>query len=113
MRLLGKKILTKLQSKNRGNRKLCKAIDDLIADLEKLNLAESSLEDLRPDADKVHSDGFYFFNIHIHRTLILIELDDEGEATVVWADSHDEYERTFKNNKATIEKWLRNKGYIE
>lgn len=46
-------------------------------------------------------------------TLILIELDDEGEATVVWADSHDEYERTFKNNKATIEKWLRNKGYIE
>lgn len=91
---------------------MCDAIDQLIVDLEQIGPAENDLMDVRPDADKVHSDGFYFFNIHIHRTLILIELDDEGEATVVWADSHDEYERTFKNNRATIERWLRNKGYI-
>jgi hypothetical protein len=42
----------------------------------------------------------------------LIELDDEGEATIVWAGTHQEYEATFKNNKITIEKWLRQKGYI-
>jgi mRNA interferase HigB len=66
----------------------------------------------RPDADQVHSGGFYFFNIHIHRTLILLELDDEGIADVVWAGTHGEYEATFKNNKSVISKWLRNKGLI-
>jgi hypothetical protein len=61
----------------------------------------------------VHVDGFYFFDIHIHRTLILVEIDEEGEATIVWAGTHQEYETTFKNNKSTIEKWLRKNGYIE
>lgn len=42
----------------------------------------------------------------------MIELE-EGEATFVWAGTHQEYEKTFKNNKATIEKWLRNKNYID
>lgn len=65
------------------------------------------------DADRVHTDGFYFFDINIHRTLILIEFDDDGEATIIWAGTHQEYESTFKNNKPTIEKWLRNKGYIK
>jgi hypothetical protein len=35
-----------------------------------------------------------------------------GCTTVTWAGSHDEYELTFKNNKNTIEKWLRRNGYI-
>lgn len=43
----------------------------------------------------------------------MIEYDDEGEVTIVWAGTHQEYEREFKNNKSTIEKWLRSKGYIE
>ena len=55
----------------------------------------------------------YFFDIHIHRTLILIEFDDRGEATVVWTGTHQEYEAIFKNNKNTIEKWLRAQGLIE
>jgi hypothetical protein len=42
----------------------------------------------------------------------MIEMDAEGEATVVWAGTHREYEETFKNNKDTIEKWLRKRGYI-
>ncbi|XJR89516.1 hypothetical protein ACH34E_01525 [Elizabethkingia anophelis] len=45
--------------------------------------------------------------------MILIEFDDQGEATIVWAGTHKEYETIFKNNKATIEKWLRSKGYID
>lgn len=61
----------------------------------------------------MHSNGFYFFDINIHRILILIELDDDGEATIVWAGTHQEYEAIFKNNKLTIEKWLRKRGYIK
>lgn len=112
MRILGKKTLLKVKKKNIGNKKLCAEIDQLIIDLETFNPGEKSLYDIRSDADCVHSDGFYFFDIHIHRTLILIELDDEGEATIVWAGTHQEYEATFKNNKSTIEKWLRKNGYI-
>lgn len=44
--------------------------------------------------------------------MVLIELGVEGEATVVWAGSHDDYESTFKNNRDTIEKWLRNNEWI-
>lgn len=113
MRVTGIKILVKLKSKNIGNKKLCDAIDQLIEDLEQLDPGTATIVETRKDADCVHSDGFYFFNIHIHRTLILVEYDEEGEATIIWAGSHDDYERTFKNNKPTIERWLRSKGHID
>ncbi|MGB1450520.1 MAG: type II toxin-antitoxin system HigB family toxin [Marinirhabdus sp.] len=73
---------------------------------------EEEIKKTRKDADCVHNDGFYFFNINIHRTLILVEFDDAGEATVVWAGTHREYETVFKNNKNTIKKWLKSKEYI-
>lgn len=85
----------------------------MIEDLEKFDPKQSVLTEIRKDADCVHSDGFYFFDINIHRTLILVELDDDGEATIIWAGTHQEYERVFKNNKSTIEKWLRDKNHIE
>ncbi|TDW48562.1 RelE-like HigB toxin of type II HigAB toxin-antitoxin system [Flavobacterium sp. 270] len=113
MRIIGKKIIVKVKIKNLGNKKLCDAIDKLISDLENFNPGKEKLIEIRSDADCVHSEGFYFFNINIHRTLILLEFDDEGEATIVWAGTHQEYETIFKNNKTTIEKWLRKKGYIE
>ncbi|MEO7176323.1 MAG: hypothetical protein ABI002_11070 [Saprospiraceae bacterium] len=52
------------------------------------------------------------FNIHVHRVLILIEFAFEGEATVIWYGSHDEYKTNFKNNKTTIKKWLKAHGFI-
>lgn len=113
MRIIGKKTILKIKKKNIGNKKLCTEIDKLITDLEKFNPNEENMNDIRNDADCVHSDGFYFFDIHIHRTLILIELDDDGEATIVWAGTHQEYETIFKNTKSTIEKWLRKNGYIK
>lgn len=113
MRILGKKILIKLKKKNKGNRPLCDEIDKLLAVLEKFDPKVTKLTDVRNDADCVHDDGFYFFNINVHRSFILMDFDDEGEATIIWAGSHDDYERIFKNNKSTIEKWLRNKGYIK
>jgi len=65
----------------------------------------------RPDADCVHNDGFYFFDISIHRTMILIEFD-KNEASVAWVGSHSEYDRTFKNNKKTIRNWLKSNDWI-
>lgn len=44
--------------------------------------------------------------------MILIEFGEDCEATIVWCGTHDEYEATFKNNKDTIAKWLKSKGYI-
>jgi hypothetical protein len=113
MRILGKKIILKIKKKNIGNNKLCNEIDRLITDLERFFPGEESLIDIRSDADCVHNDGYYFFDINMHRTLILIELDNAGEATILWAGTHKEYEAIFKNNKLTIEKWLRKKGHIE
>jgi hypothetical protein len=112
MRVLGRNKLIKLKKKNKGNRLLCAEIDQLLADLEGFDSTGSKLTDIRKDADCVHSDGFYFFNINIHRCLVLVDIDEDGEATVIWAGSHDEYERTFKNNKSTIEKWLRKNEYV-
>jgi len=113
MQLIGKPKLQKLKKKNQGNKLLEEAIDSLINDIEGNSCnTPIELKKIRPDADKVHNDGFFFFNIDIHRTMILIEFEDH-QATIVWAGSHDEYERTFKNTKATIKKWLKSKGYIE
>lgn len=113
MRVLGKKIILKIKKKNVGNKKLCEEIDKLIKDLEDFRPQEHNLQEIRNDADCVHSDGFYFFDINIHRTLVMVELDEEGEATIVWAGTHQEYESIFKNNKKTIERWLRSNNYID
>ncbi|QJB35783.1 type II toxin-antitoxin system HigB family toxin [Chitinophaga oryzae] len=113
MTVTGISKLVKLKKKNVGNKPLCKEIDNLLRDLQEFNPADLKLTDIRKDADCVHNDGFYFFNIHVHRSFIMIDFDEEGEAEIIWVGSHDEYERTFKNNKSTIEKWLRKNGYIE
>lgn len=78
MRIIGKKIILKVKRKNIGNTKLCNEIDKLINYLEKFKPELQELKHIRDDADCVHNDGFYFFDINIHRTLILIEFDDEG-----------------------------------
>lgn len=113
MKIVGRRLLEKLISKNKGNVSLVNEVDDLIKTIEENNFAnQKELKKARPDADCVHNDGFYFFNINVHRTLILIELDASGEATILWCGNHDEYETTFKNNKSTIKKWLKKRGFI-
>lgn len=114
MRLIGKSKLEKLRSKNRGNSLLSEAIDKIIEDLENAKVANQvELKNIRSDADLVHSDGFFIFDINVHRLMILIEYEGEGEASVVWCGSHDEYETIFKNNKSTIKKWLKSQGFIK
>lgn len=112
MRLVNKKALEKLKRKNKGNVPLTTAIDKLINDIENHNWKnQNELDQTRSDADCVHSDGFYFFDINIHRTMILIEFEGD-EASVVWVGTHQEYETTFKNNKNTIKKWLNANDWI-
>ena len=43
--------------------------------------------------------------------MILVEFDD-GDATVIWVGDLTEYERNFKNNKGTNQKWLKSKNLI-
>jgi mRNA-degrading endonuclease HigB of HigAB toxin-antitoxin module len=113
MEIVGRKILEKLKRKNIGNVSLIFEIDDLIKTIEENTFEnKNELNKIRPDADCVHNDGFYFFNISIHRTLILIEFEANGEAKILWCGNHDEYENTFKNNKNTIKKWLKERGLI-
>lgn len=112
MRLTNKKALEKLKKKNRGNIPLSGAIDKLIKDIENSKWKnQTELNHTRLDADCVHSEGFYFFNIEIHRAMVLIEFDEE-EASVVWVGTHQDYETTFKNNKNTIRKWLNANDWI-
>lgn len=98
--------------RNKGNAKLRAEIDKLISTLEMANWSKPEhIKKERPDADRVHPDGFYFFNLSADRTMILIELD-EGEASIVWCGNHKEYSSTFKNNRSTIRKWLQSKNWI-
>ncbi len=113
MRIINKHILGKLIRKNRGNSKLENAVQQLISDIEESDWKNPiDLTKNRQDADCVYGGEFYFFNINIHRTLILIEFEENGEATIVWAGSHDDYEMTFKNNWNVIRKWLRDNNWI-
>ncbi|PWH84834.1 type II toxin-antitoxin system HigB family toxin [Brumimicrobium oceani] len=90
-----------------------KPIRNLIDEIENGNFeSPQELIKTRPDADCVHGGEFYFFDINIHRTLILIEFEENGAATIVWAGNHDDYELTFKNNRKVIKKWLRDNDWI-
>ncbi|AFU68119.1 hypothetical protein P700755_001160 [Psychroflexus torquis ATCC 700755] len=112
MNLLNKRKLLKLEKKNQGNKKLTEAIEKLIEDIENAEWKKPlEIKEERPDADNVHPEGFYFFNINIHRAMILIVFED-SEASIVWTGNHQEYDKIFKGNKNTIEKWLRNQNLI-
>jgi mRNA-degrading endonuclease HigB of HigAB toxin-antitoxin module len=103
MEVIGKSKLEKIKRKNRGNVFLCQAIDDLLHDFETENWTTTiELKKCRPDADLVHQDGFYFFNIHVHRTMILVEFELPGEATIVWCGTHDDYELNSKTIKILL-----------
>ena len=113
MDLVNKNKLERLKKKNRGNIQLRKSIEQLVRIIESSQWkTPQELVKTRPDADCVHSSGFYFFNLNVYRTMILIEFEEDGEATVVWTGSHQEYENLFKNNKNTIKKWLRDNEWI-
>jgi len=112
MKIANLRTLEKYLKKNRGNKKLRQEIDKLISTIELAKWSKpEEVKIERPDADRVHPDGFYFFNISSHRTMILVELE-EDQASIVWCGNHSEYISIFKNNKNTIRKWLQSKNWI-
>lgn len=112
MNIYNIELLIKLKRRNKGNPSLTSAITKLISDLENNNfMTPNELLKVRPDADHVFGGMAYFFNMKIHRTLIIIKFD-HNDAFIAWCGSHDEYELTFKNNKSVIVKWLRNNDFI-
>ncbi len=114
MNLINKGLLERLKKKNQGNIKLTKAIDKLILDIEQNDWdSQIELKQTRSDADCVHSEGFYFFNLNVHRTMVLIEFDENKRARIIWTGSHQDYDNIFKNNRSTIKKWLRNNEWIK
>lgn len=61
MKIGDKDVLIKLMSKNRSNKQLVQAINQLITDFEDSSTTSPErLLELRKDADKVHAKGFYF-----------------------------------------------------
>lgn len=65
LELLKKHKLLKLKQKNKGNTSLINAIDKLIYDIESAEWSnKTDVVKIRPDADCVHSEGFYFFDIN-------------------------------------------------
>lgn len=75
--MINKDRLIKYQRKNRGNTKLINEIEQLLKDLENSSWkTPEELKNIRIDADCVHSDSFYFFNIANHRTMIFIMFNE-------------------------------------
>lgn len=111
MHIHRKDILAKLRKKNQGNARLVQAISQLITDLEDRCSTPDQVLKIRKDADKVYKADFYFFDIHTYRVLVCFDALDNC-ADIVWAGSHEEYVSIFRNNKNTIEKWLRSNSYI-
>ncbi|MEX1193042.1 MAG: type II toxin-antitoxin system HigB family toxin [Brumimicrobium sp.] len=89
MKIIGIRHIQKLKKKNKGNLKLIKALDHLIDELKKAQWKSKQevLAAMNNQADFVHNDGFYFFDINIYRTMILIEycepgINKDGEETL-------------------------------
>ena len=113
MDLINKKKLVKLKRKNKSNRKLVTAVDEFMKTVKEAKWKNvKEMKEEREDADHIYDNRFYFFDLNIHRAFCLVEISDK-ELEVLWAGTHDEYEITFKNNKNTARKWLRERQYIE
>ena len=113
MELFGKSILKRYQKKNRGNKPLETGIKELNRVWQEAkweNYAEAKKQ--RKDCDRVHMEGFFFFDpTKSHRILVGMFFDVQ-EINVLWIGDHDEYDSIF-NNKGAIAKWLKKKGHVE
>lgn len=113
MEIYGLPKLSKFRSKNLGNSKLIAEIDKFIETITYYKFEDyKSLNKIRPDSDLVYKGNFYFFDIDHSRLLSLIEFK-ENELFIIWVGSHKEYERTFKNNRNVIRKWLKDNDWIK
>lgn len=63
-----------------------------------------------PEADRIFKNVYVFNLTGSDRTLALVYFVG-GQVQIAWAGNHQAYERELKNNKDTIRKFLKQKGY--
>lgn len=108
MEVIGRRTLDK-HAKN--SPVLQKVINDFVEKVEKANWKnDADLKVTFPDADRIFKNVYVFDLTGSDRTLTLVYLVNE-QVQIVWAGNHQEYERELKNNKDTIRKFLKQKGY--
>jgi mRNA interferase HigB len=107
MEIVGRKIILKF---TRGDATLEKAFNDFLAAVTAANWQnDADVKNTFHRADRILG-GFYVFDIGSNHNLSLV-LFNKGQFEIIWAGNHDDYEATFKNNKDTIKKFLKKKGY--
>lgn len=107
MDLFGKDKLFKYAKKDKN---LQKEINAFVEKFEKARWQKSSdIQEDFPDVDLISKEA-YIFNIKSSRTLIVIFFSD-NEAEIAWAGNHNDYDRLF-NNKKTILRYLKDRGFI-
>ena len=106
MELIDLKILNKHLSKNKGNLRLRRDVDKLKILLRDNNFnSYQELKKVRKDADNVHEEVAFFFNIHSHRILVQIDFE-HYKAIILWVRNHNRYDRFFSGGKRAIKKLL-------
>jgi len=108
MEVIGRGTLDK-HAKN--NTVLQKVIDEFVEKVEKAAWRnDADLKITFPDADRIFKNVYVFDLTGSDRTLTLVYFTN-GQVQIVWAGNHQEYERELKNDKDTIRKFLKQKGY--
>jgi mRNA-degrading endonuclease HigB of HigAB toxin-antitoxin module len=107
MYVIGKKVVFKYTKKDKN---LLNEFNKCITAIEKSVWKNGQdVKNTFNDVDHI-GENIYIFNIKSSRSLLLIYFD-ENEIEIVWAGSHNNYEKLFKNNKSAILKYLKAKGY--
>ncbi len=108
MEVIGRRTLDKYA---KNSTVLQQVINEFVGKVEKANWKnDADLKATFPDADRVFKNVYVFDLTGSDRTLTLVYFAN-GQVQIVWAGDHQAYERTLKNNKDTIRKFLKQKGY--
>ena len=107
MEIVGRKVIVKF---TKGDATLDGAFNDFLEQVTDANWQnDADVKITFPKADRA-VDSFYFFDIGSSRNFSLVNFK-KGQFEIIWAGNQDDYIATFKNNKDTIKKFLRKKGY--
>ncbi len=108
MEVIGRRTLDK-HAKN--NNTLQQVINEFLEKLKKAAWQnDADVKASFPDADRIFRNVYVFDLTGSDRTLTLVYFAN-GQVQIVWAGNPQAYERELKNNKDTIRKFLKKKGY--
>jgi mRNA-degrading endonuclease HigB of HigAB toxin-antitoxin module len=107
MVIIGKKELLKF---GKNNHSLLGLLNDFITTIEAVEWKnDEDVKNTFSNADRIFKN-IYVFNITSNRVLALVYFK-EGELDIAWVGDHNDYTRDLNNNKDTIRKLLKRKGF--